>query len=379
MPDVKRKNVLFLGSPTSIHTARWLSQFIGLAEFQVNIAPSTPFAWHLDILNMDLALYKYPFPSEYRYLEDRDSVIVQIADNIDKLIRQIKPDIIHTLQVQNSAYPVLFLKRKYGNDFPLWFCSAWGGDITYYGELENHKEKTQAVLDNIDALFSGDMLSINAAREKGFDKPILNVPSPGGLKIDEYKDSVDFIKPSKRKKIAVKGYASSEVHKPEVIFKALEMCAEDIKKKGLSIIIYMSNIGGEFIKPLTDLGISVEEFPYTDDHKEVLKMFSTARINLASSITDGVPNSMIEGMIMGAFPVQSDAGSVREYVEDGINGFLLDTMDVESFAEKLKQAIYDDELVDNAVNYSYNLIKSRMDYEVVRNKVFDFYNTFSVN
>jgi glycosyltransferase involved in cell wall biosynthesis len=97
---------------------------------------------------------------------------------------------------------------------------------------------------------------------------------------------------------------------------------------------------------------------------------------VASSITDGVPNSMIEGMIMGAFPVQSNSGSVDEYVRNGINGFLLEPMDVDGFAEKLKVAINDDTLVDSAVDYSYHLIKSKMDFMTVKEKVFEFYANF---
>lgn len=369
--------ILFVAMPTSIHAARWLSQFENCRNYKVHVFPSSMGDWHNDIINnKNLILHNFGYPKDFKFLNISDKIINDASLHIGNIIRKTKPAIIHTLQIQHSGYLVLPLKIKYKESFPLWFCSAWGGDISYYGQLEHHKKKTGLVLENIDALFSGDLLSINIAKELyNFNKPVLNVPSPGGIHTDHYRGLVDFTNPSQRRNIAVKGYTGG-VHRPEVIFKALEMCAEDIKNKNLSIVVYMPGISDDIFESFMKMGINVIKFKHTENHGDVLKMFATARINVACSITDGVPNSMIEGMIMGAFPIQSNSGSVEEYVSNGINGFLLEPTDIDGFAEKLKVAIHDDDLVDAAVDYSYKIIKSKMDYETVKEKVFEFYDHF---
>jgi len=377
-PENIPPRILFIAMPDSIHTARWLSLFENCRIHEVHVFPSTPGKWHQRILsNKSLTLHDFKYPKGFQFLHVSDEIIHRASLHIEEIIRKIHPAIIHTLQIQHSGYLVLPLKIRHRESFPLWFCSAWGGDISHYGQLEHHKQKTELVLRNIDALFSGDLLSINKAKELyGFDKPTLNVPSPGGIEIDHYRRMVDFTIPSQRRNIAVKGYMGG-VHRPDIVFQALTLCAEDIISKGLSIIVYMPKVTDDMIQPLRKLGIQVTRFPHTENHTEVLKMFATARVNVAASITDGVPNSMIEGMIMGSFPVQSNSGSVGEYVTDGLNGFLLEPMDVDGFAEKLKVAINRDDLVDAAADYSYKIIKSKMDFFLVREKVFAFYENFT--
>lgn len=370
------KEFFFVGMPNSIHTARWLSQFEKTLRYRIHVFPATPANWHQKILaNKNLILHNFTYPGSFRFLNVSSEIIQNTSLEIEKLLKEIKPKIIHTLQIQHAAYYILPLKMKYGHSFPLWFCSAWGGDIAYYGQLEHHQEKTRYVLENIDALLSGDLLSINKARELyNFNKPILHVPSPGGSKIDECRSLVDFIKPSQRKNIVVKGYQGG-VHRPETTFKALEMCAEDIKSNQLSVIIYIPVVNDSLVNLLINKGINVIKFQHTENYNDVLIMFASARINLASSITDGVPNSMLEGMVMGAFPIQSNSGSTIEYVNSGENGFLLDPMDINGFAEKIKIAIYDNDLVDSAVGISYKLMKSKIDYKKTQRKVLNFYRT----
>ena len=48
-------------------------------------------------------------------------------------------------------------------------------------------------------------------------------------------------------------------------------------------------------------------------------------IHIANSISDGMPNALLEAMGMGAFPIQSNPGKVsEEVITHGKNGFLIE-------------------------------------------------------
>ncbi len=372
-----QKKILFIAMPNSIHTARWLSQFKDFEEYEIHIFPSINANWHKEILqDKKLILHNYEFPKEYNYEDVSGKGLEIVSAEIEKLIDNIKPDIIHTLEMQHAGYLVLPLKLKYKNSFPLWFYSCWGSDIRYFENVDKHKERISKVLENCDALFSGDKLSIEKAKTKyNFTKPIINVPSPGGSKIKYFDQMIKYKKPSKRKIILVKGY-TGWVYKLDVLIEALLLCSEELIKNKYTVKIYIPPSDKKYIKQLQDAGIKVEIFKHTQCYDDVIKFYSTARINLASSLSDGVPNSMLEGMMVGVFPIQSNAGAVSEYITNGLNGILLNPLDVNGYADAIKLIIKNDELVDNAALINKKIIEERLDYDIIKNKVRNFYNLF---
>lgn len=47
-------------------------------------------------------------------------------------------------------------------------------------------------------------------------------------------------------------------------------------------------------------------------------------VYIGNNISDGIPNTVLEAMIMGAFPIQSNpGGATAEIIEEGNNGFLI--------------------------------------------------------
>jgi glycosyltransferase involved in cell wall biosynthesis len=90
------------------------------------------------------------------------------------------------------------------------------------------------------------------------------------------------------------------------------------------------------------------------------------------AITDGTPNSMLEAMIMGAFPIQSDTVSTGEWIKQGRNGFLVPPEDPEVVAGAIKHALSDDELVDRAARINRRVTR-RIDRQVIQPRVIEIY------
>lgn len=56
---------------------------------------------------------------------------------------------------------------------------------------------------------------------------------------------------------------------------------------------------------------------------------------VSAPTSDGVSSSIIEGMACGAVPVASDLPTVREWVEHGENGLLVEPRDIEALSDAI--------------------------------------------
>ena len=106
-------------------------------------------------------------------------------------------------------------------------------------------------------------------------------------------------------------------------------------------------------------------------HEEVLKLMGKSLIYIGNSDSDGMPNTMLEAIFMGAFPIQSNpGGATAELIQNGVNGLLIEDCEDEKEIKKLiLQAIKTDEF--KAKNE--DLIAS-LDFQFVRKKVLETYN-----
>ena len=64
----------------------------------------------------------------------------------------------------------------------------------------------------------------------------------------------------------------------------------------------------------------------------------------------------------GTFPIQSLNSAAHHFIDNGINGFIVDPWDINSIVDAIKISLSDDLLVDNAskinadiINKNYNL------------------------
>jgi glycosyltransferase involved in cell wall biosynthesis len=94
-----------------------------------------------------------------------------------------------------------------------------------------------------------------------------------------------------------------------------------------------------------------------------------SRIAIGISLSDGTPNAMLEAMIMGAFPIQSDTVSTREWIDHGVNGFIIPPEDPRALASAIKKALQDDGLVNRAADMNSNRMYESVDERILRPKI----------
>lgn len=70
---------------------------------------------------------------------------------------------------------------------------------------------------------------------------------------------------------------------------------------------------------------------------EMLKIKLTSDIYVLPSYAEGLPMAMLEAMAAGLPVVSTKVGSIPELIEEGVNGFLIESGDYKTLAERIVQ------------------------------------------
>jgi glycosyltransferase involved in cell wall biosynthesis len=301
------------------------------------------------------------FSPDYRVLQLR------------RIIDKIKPDIIHSMETQEAGYLTAEVKKLYKKPFPLWVHTIWGSDIYLFGRLSSHKEKIRSVLESCDYLLCECRRDIKSARSFGFRGEAVLLPSAeGGFDFGVCAALRSPHKTSDRRNIMLKGY-QGWAGRALVGLGALERCADILKGYEISVFSAGSDvaIAAELFSDAT--GIPVRVIPSGTSHGEILGLHGKSRLSIGLSISDGVPRSFLEALVMGAFPIQSWTACADEWIEHGKTGILVPPEDPEVVASAIRRALTDDELVNEAARRNYRLAEERLDESILKPKAIEFY------
>jgi len=83
---------------------------------------------------------------------------------------------------------------------------------------------------------------------------------------------------------------------------------------------------------------SVELLPALP-HDQMAEVFRRAQVVVSAGIHDGTPNSLLEGMACGCFPIAGDLDSIREWITSGKNGLLTDATDPRKLADAILESL----------------------------------------
>ena len=97
--------------------------------------------------------------------------------------------------------------------------------------------------------------------------------------------------------------------------------------------------------------------------QEVLDWFSKSDILFMPSLSEGLPVVGVQALAKGLALVVSDIGGFIDLVDDGKNGFLIDTDDLMKFEEALRILILNP---DHLLNYRKTSLQKAGDFDIVR-------------
>jgi glycosyltransferase involved in cell wall biosynthesis len=176
---------------------------------------------------------------------------------------------------------------------------------------------------------------------------------------------------SARRTILLKGY-QHWAGRALVGLQALTMCAGLLK--GYQVAIYSAEKDVEIAAKLFehDTGIPVI-FIRNCSHDEMLRWYGRSRIYIGLSISDGISTSLLEAIVMGAFPIQSCTACADEWLENGKSGFIVPPEEPQMIADAIRKALTDDELVNHAAEINAQTVAQRLDYSIIKKRVIEIY------
>ena len=293
------------------------------------------------------------------------------------LVRRIEPDLIHSMEYQHAGYLVLRAKDLYGPGFPPWLATNWGSDIYLYQHFADHRAQLERLLKSIDFYSCECRRDIGLARALGFEGEVMPVlPNSGGFDLRRLVRLRSKAPPSRRRIVMMKGYE----HFAGRALRGLDVLESlSTELEGFKIVLF--SVSAEpraralALRASGKLDISVIDYA---PHEEILRMFGRARMYLGISISDGVSTSMLEAMVMGAFPIQTNTSCCDEWYADGEGGFIIPHDDPDVIRDRVRRALHDDDLVDRAAEINLRTAKEKLDRDVVAPKVRDFYRRMDV-
>lgn len=296
---------------------------------------------------------------------------VTAAEKLKDLIEEIQPDVVHSMELQSESYPLINVRKKIKFN---WICSTWGSDIYHYYNESFHKKRINKLLSQLDFLFTDNLRDIALAKEYGFKgKALGSFPGGGGFEVNE-----TFIQPiENRKLILVKGYHHWAGRALNAL-KALENNLELVKSYQIHVYAAHPNVITEIERLQSEyhLNITYTKRGIEGAHDILLKQFGQSRIAIGINVTDGMPNTLLEAMIYGAFPIQTNPGKVsEEYVTHQKNGLLVENAEnIEEISAQIKEALTNDDLIENAFEYN-KKYRETLSYNTIQKRVLEAYKT----
>jgi len=366
-----------------IHSARWINQLKD-AGHDIYVFDCLDRPIHKDLLWTNYTtgwtqrklpkikgeyFIRKKLPELYKILEP--ALLLTPSKKLHQLIDEIKPDLVHSLEMQSQTYPLVKVREKINFN---WAYFSWGSDLFFYRYDKFHQPKIQKVLSRINYLFTDNSRDVNIAREIGFSgESFSKLPGGGGYDLEKLKN---YIQPFKsRNLILIKGY-DHWAGKAIKVLEALELIIESIKNYDIYVYSAHDNVIDKINQLNSKYNLDIQ---YSSRNNEIsqeslLEKFGQAIIAIGNSVTDGIPNTLLEAIILGAFPIQSNPGGVSEdYIKDGLNGVLINNpLDVEEISNKIQQALANDELLQNG-NSINEKISLELSDTIIKQRVIDIY------
>ncbi len=307
------------------------------------------------------------------------------ARRVAALIEAIDPDLIHAMRIPFEG----MLAAVADPEAPL-LLSIWGNDFTLHAPSTPLMARyTRNTLARTNGLLADCRRDQKLAYTWGFpqERETIVIPASGGIRRRDFHPAVTDVRDWTGGLASLSGKIPADAPvvvnprgfrsyvRNDTFFQSIPKILAD---RPDAMFLCPAMAGERTAEEwLRRLGIRDAVFllPHLT-RVEMARVYQRAQVTVSVSEHDGTPNTLLEAMACGCFPIAGDIESLREWVIDGNNGFLIDPGSPSALADAVNRALSDPDLRARAAGHNQTLIDERAAHEKVITRAVDFYRSF---
>jgi glycosyltransferase involved in cell wall biosynthesis len=291
------------------------------------------------------------------------------ARRLTGLIHTLQPDLIHAMRIPYEGMAAALADPP----APL-LISIWGNDLTLHAPASPMmRRRTRHALARADAIHADCRADVRRAREWGFaaGKPFVVLPGGGGVQPDIFYPPAGNLRATSLPAIINPRGMRAYVHNRE-FFEAIPLVLEAYPDARF----VCTGMAGEAQAEawVREFGVAgaVELLPRVP-RAQMGGLFRGAQVAVSLTSHDGTPNTLLEAMACGCYPVAGDLESIREWIEPGKNGALVNPARPAEIAGGIIAALGDAARRDYARQINFSIIRERAEHAAVMQAAEAFY------
>lgn len=292
------------------------------------------------------------------------------AAKLSGLLTEIKPDLMHAMRIPYEG----MLAAAADPQAPL-LISVWGNDFTLHARSNPlMAAATRSSVRRANALHTDTKRDVLLATRWGFDpsKPSIVLPGNGGVRTEIFYPPAN--PPTQPRVINPRGIRSYV--RNDVFFRSIPAVLAAIPEARFDCPAMQGEPDAEAWVSRLGLQAQVRLLPKLSAG-DLAEANRSAQVMVSPSIHDGTPNSLLEAIATGVYPVCGDLDSIREWITPGKNGSLVDPSDPDALASAIIAALQDAQLRKTAASENARLLVERADYVRNMRKAEEFYSAIT--
>jgi len=359
--------ICYLADGRSIHTQRWLSYFaskgheVHLIVYSSRESPEEDDRRKLGNVKVHDFTPKFE-ESISKLSHTRRLCLMRRRLKLMKLLRKIRPDVLHSHFVE-----------KYGwwgaiSGFHPFVLTAWGSDIYICPEM-SPKSKRQIKY----ALKQADLVTSDS---EDLRKAIVKLDAPPdkvflvqfGVDLTRFNPQVDASSVRERlslgdSPVVLCSRGFKPIYNTEILIRAIPLILSEVPDAKFILKNRYENEGAELRSLAKELKVNgAVRFVSSVGYDEMPRYYAASDVFVSIPSSDATPASLLEAMACGVAPVVSDLPSVREWIRDGENGYIVPARDPEALAFAMIKLLRDVPTRRLFVERNLALVRERADH-----------------
>lgn len=375
----QRKRILFIGLKQSSHTHAWMNLISG-SEYDIKLFPVNN-----NLIEMSGGNEKskdwVKRKIKWQLKAIKNPQIITAKSSLAHMIRNWKPDIIHTFGILPASKFYMTVREKYDLSRNCkWVLQTRGGsDLALSRFKPQEYLEIQSLFKACDQILSDNPFNYEIALQMGVREnqisKIGTVPGTGGIDIERLRKARTESPSSQRTILWPKAY-ECPWSKALPVFEALKLCWDDIQPCSINMLA-MNKESKMWYNALPE-SIRRHCLPQSRIPREtLLELMSKSRVMLAPSLVDGTPNTLFEAMAAGATPIVSPLETIKPIVSQNDNVLFARNLYPEEIALAITRAMTSDILVDKIARNNFRSVKNLADRRSIRRRVIQWYDELS--